>query len=1321
MIDESAVAPDPALPGARPSSQRSPLSAAEEQLWYLSQLAPGGRAYNEAVIISKTGPFDLSAFRSAFNEIVSRHEIWRTSFDVVDGEPVRVVHPAPVQEIRLIDLSALPPDELQRSVAAVTAQAAHAPYELTRGPLIRPLLIRFGEHDHRLYLAMHHIVFDGATLRIVAHELVALYEAFAGSQPSPLSDPPTQYSDYVAWEREWMGTPDFARRIDHWQRRLADAPSLQLPLDRPRPSNPSGAGAIEPFRVSAELANSLRSLSRQCHSTLFQVVAAAFAVLLHRYSAQEDVVFGTIADLRHEPQFESMIGYCVTPLVVRVDLAGEPTFVDLVGRLRTDLLNGLANLVPFERLVRELRPHRELGTSPVFQAMLAMQPPTIASAPSWDLRPLEQDLPEAFDRAKFDLSIELDERVGGHIDARLIYNTDIFDAATGRRLVDHLAALLEGIAIDPRTPIAKLPLLSEADRHLQLAEWNATDHEWSPGAAVHDLVSAQAARTPQAVAVVVGEDRLTYAALEQRADQIAHGLRRAGANAGTVVGISVERSTDLVAGLLGILKSGAAYLPLDPRYPPERSSFMLEDSGATVLLTQRHLLADVPPRSIATLCIDDLTADEPAGVAPHRPVSPEDLAYVLYTSGSTGRPKGVRVRHRNVVNLMGALAETPGLSSDDVVLAVATHIFDMSVGDIFPTLGAGARVVLASRDDARDPRRLSRLIEASGATIMHATPVTWKMLVDAGWTGSRRLVAVSGGDTLSDALAGALLDRCAALWNGYGPTETTVYATFSRVSRGTPISIGRPIANVRAYILDRGQQPVPLGVSGELAIGGAGVAGGYADRPDETLERFVADPFLSGEPMYRTGDLARFLPDGSIVHLGRLDRQVKVRGVRIEPGEIEAALVAHPAISSAVVTVREDTAGERRLVAHLVANGAAPSDGELRSWLQRSLPRHMVPAAFVRLEALPVTPSGKVDQAALPAPDDRGVDARADRVMPRNQVEEGIARIWERLLGVARVGVHDDFFDLGGHSLLGVRLLAAIEDEFGVDMPVADFIEGRTSIARQAAFIEAARRVRPRRAEPSRDLLVRAQPHGTRPSLFFVLPSPHAMFIRHYVGPLGEDQPVLGVLGPDQNGSAHRYSGTLEDMVAPRVSAIRAEQPSGPYYLAGYSLGGLLAYGIAGQLRAAGEEVRWLCLLDTSTPAALARFWRRRYLLVARLALRVSPMTAWRTLRDQLRLWRVSMRLNRTQAIDGFDPQAAMQLSVKYRCRGNDAPLVVFATADAIATAQSPSLGWDQVHRGALTIHEVPGDHRALVRPTKEVRIVAEKFAASLSAAQAAG
>jgi amino acid adenylation domain-containing protein len=1051
------AAPPPRTSGPltrRMGSGPVPLSPLQEQLWYFSQLAPENPVYNEAVTIRKDGPFQVRAFRAAFNEIVRRHEIWRSTFDVADGEPVQVVHPAPTLELPVVDLSGMPAAERESEAARMAAEEARRPYDLARGPLLRPLLVRFADDHHRLYLALHHLIFDGVSLyRIVLPELIALYDSFsAGCEPS-LPEPPIQYADYAAAAREGLMGIEFAHRIDYWRHHLDGAPTLQLPLDSPRPPHQRFRGAMERVHISRELADELRTLSRTSGATLFQVLSAAFAVLLHRYCGQDDIVFGTLSDMRDRRELEGMVGYCLTPLVIRANVRDEPSFMELLSRVRGDLLDGLSHQVPFELLVRELHPRRDPGANPIFQAVLVLEPAIVCTDPAWSLHQMEAEVGNAVGHAKFDLHLELDQRPDGHIDGRLIYNTDLFAPETATRIARHWSMLLEGIVRAPSGPVCELSLLTEEERQRQLVEWNATSADYPRNACVHELVMEQVQRTPDAVAVVFGDEQLTYRELDRRANRVVHLLSRSDARNG-LVAICVERSLEMLVGMLGILKCGAGYLPLDPHYPADRLALMLEDSGAAVLLTHRHLLPTLPEHRADVICLEDeSTAHLPHG-APTTSVTADDLAYVLYTSGSSGRPKGVCTPHRAVVNLLSSMAERPGIGPADKIVATTTYTFDIAAVELWLPLVTGGRTIIASREVASDGRRLAGLVAGSGPTIMQATPATWQMLIDYGWSGRRGLVALCGGETLTPQLADSLLDRTTAVWNMYGPTETTVWSTVAAVERGAPITIGRPIANTRVYILDRGRQPVPVGVAGEIAIGGDGVALGYLNRPDLTAERFVPDPFAPGALMYLTGDLARYLPDGRIQHLGRLDYQIKIRGFRVEPGEIEAALAASPDVAAAVVLAREQTPGDTRLVAYIVPKGATPSPSELRRRLRAALPEHMVPSIFVALDALPLSTNGKLDRGALPAPRPAADDRSTSSAAPRTAVERQVAVIWSRTLGVDRVGVNDDFFELGGHSLLALSLLIEVERELGVAVPLASLFETFT-VAGLAAIIEA--------------------------------------------------------------------------------------------------------------------------------------------------------------------------------------------------------------------------------------------------------------------------
>lgn len=1033
----------------------APLSVAQEQLWYFSQLAPGNPVYNEAVTIRKDGEFDVDAFRFAFREIVRRHEIWRSTYEVRDGQPVQVVHPVPEMPLPLVDLSHLPRPEAEQRAAEIAAAEAARPYALDRGPLIRPTLIRLDAEHHRVCLALHHLIFDWVSLyRIILPELVAVYDARRADGVATLPEPQIQYGDYAAWSQESTAAPEFARRIDYWRAHLAATPTLQLPWDRPRPAQQRFRGAMIPLSVPNQLAEKLRSLSRRSDTTLFQVLAAAFAVLLHRYSGQSEIPFGSLSDLRDRTQLEGMAGYCITPLVILADTHGDPSFLEFVSRVRDDVLSGLEHLVPFDRLVRELNPQRSPRANPIFQVAVALQPALAVSDLSWSLHQMDVAIGDALGHAKFDLHLELDERPEGHLDGHLIFNTDLFEAATARRMAGNWHTLLQSIVDNPSAAISELQLVSD-DEQRQINEWNSTETEYPRDSCVHDLVTAQMERTPDAIALVSGDERLTFGELDRRANRLAYHLRARGARRGSVVAICVERSPEMVIGMLGILKSGAAYLPLDPNYPTDRLAYMLADSGSSLLLTTSDMLARMPSRPDRAVCMDVDSLEDGNESAPGANASAEDLAYLIYTSGSTGRPNGVPIHHRAVVNLLAALAQKPGLRPDDAVVAVTTYGFDIAVVELWLPLVTGARIVLASRAVAADGDRLAQLIDDSAATMMQATPSTWQLLVDAGWRGRPGLVALCGGEALRPHLAESLLERVAALWNMYGPTETTVWSTLDRVAHGRPVTIGHPIANTRIYILDAGLRPVPVGVAGEVWIGGDGLSAGYTNSSALTAERFIADPWIPGARMYRTGDIGRFLADGRIEHLGRLDFQIKVRGFRVEPGEIEAALLNHPHVASAVVIAREDIPGDTRLVAYVVPKEERPAASELRDLLRSTLPDYMVPSAYVAVDALPLTSNGKLNRAALPAP---GLDdhlSNAQPSPPRNDLERQLVRIWSRALNIDEVGIQDNFFDLGGHSLLAVRLRMDVERQLGVDLPLVSIFEEAGTVAGMAALIEA--------------------------------------------------------------------------------------------------------------------------------------------------------------------------------------------------------------------------------------------------------------------------
>ncbi len=1266
---------------AKHASGNFPLSVDQEALWYFSRLAPTNPVYNESVTIRKDGPFDVGAFRRAFNEFVRRHEAWRTTFSTVRGEPTQVVNPPTAFELPVLDLSQLRSDEAERHASQMAADEAQRPYDLERGPLLRPRLVRFAESQHRLYLAMHHLVFDGVTLsRVLLPELVALYDAFAAGQPSPLPEPVLQYSEYVEWERDWMSGTVASRRMEYWKAHLDGAPMLELPLSHTRPTVPRFRGQMEGITVDAKLASEVRSLARECGVTLFQVLATCFGILLSRYSGQQDVVFGTVTDMRQRPELSSLVGYSLTPLVLRLDVAGEPTVEDLLSRFRSTLLGALDNLIPFTTLVREIHPERQHGSNPLFQAMIELQPPMASVDSCWSVHLMEVEIGNAIGHAKLDLDLELDERPGGHISGRLIFDTDVIESDTAKRMVGHFLTLLEAMTSDPRRSVSALSLLGERERQKVLLDWNDTEADYPDESCLHKLVAARAKSNPHDVAVVFEGASLSYAELDHRANGVAHRLSAIGAQAGTVVGFHAEPSLEMVVGLLGILKSGAAYLPLDPSNPANRHSFMMEDCGVRILLTDGRVPSSLSSHLTNVITVELSSASELREDPPPAVATADDPMYVLYTSGSTGKPKAVSICHRSVINLLTAAARQFSLGSADTVGAVASSSFDMSVLDFWLPLVTGARLCLVPRDVVLDAPRLGRLITAAGITFQQATPSIWQMIVDAGWTGSRALTIVSCGEPLTPQLATTLNARCAALWNAYGPTEATVWTTLGQVQNEGPITVGTPIANTRVYILDDRGEPEPIGIPGEIFIGGTGVAEGYLNRPDETDYHFVPDKFVPGGRLYRSGDIGRLLSDGRIEHLGRIDQQIKHHGHRIEPAEIEAALRRHQNVGAAVVTTCDHPPGRSILVAYVVPTGPAPAASELRRLLRTTLPDYMVPSAFVVVDRIPYTANGKLDRLSLPAPTvGGGFEPRVSP--PPSELEARLLGIWRGMLGIEDLGVEDDFFEMGGDSLLAWRLVVAAGQSLGVELPLVVLFECESTVRGMAASIRAHDPT-----SPEGPPVALAAPKVKSQTLFYIVPHEAAlMALRHIVSSPRDDCEVVGLLS-GRLGERFDRSASVESLASEALAEIRDRQPHGPYCIAGFSIGGLVAYEVAGMLRSEGEVIVWLGLVDAVEPSQVTGGR-----VLAKIAQRRSHHL--RGVMVVLRSW-FSRHLFWLHPLpsDQFDLIGVVKTARRYAVVGHDAPLVAILS-ERTAAVYGSSGGWDKIHKGTLVVHAVPGDH----------------------------
>ncbi len=1032
---------------AREDIQVFPASFAQQWLWFLGQSEPDSATYNVPVTIGLRGLLDVSALERSLNAIVQRHEALRTTFHMMDGQPVQVIAPTLTVSLPVVDLRDYHEAERDAQALRLVTDVGHKPFNLARGPLVGATLLRLNEEEHVLLLTIHRIVFDGWSLGVLLRELTTLYEAFSTGQLSPLPELPIQYADFAVWQREMLQGERLAECLAYWKQQLAGMPEgLDLPTDRPHLPVPTSRGSTYRLTLPKWLSDALKELSRREGVSLYMTLVAAFQTLLYRYTGQDDLVIGTVAAGRTQVETEGLIGFFVNILALRTDLSGNPTFGELLGRVREVLLEAQAHQdLPFESLVKELHPTRLLGQNPLFQVMLSFESPLPTLPPAWTLAQLEVET----GTTKFDLSLELDDRPEGLISC-FEYSTDLFDEATIARMAGHWQTLLEGVAADPAQRIATLPLLTQAERHQELVEWNATGAVYPQDQCIHQLFESQAERTPEAVAVVFENEQLTYRELNRRANQLAHYLCDLGVGPEVLVGICVERSLDMVVGLLGILKAGGAYVPLDPAFPSERLAFMLEDAQAPVLVTQHHLLTTLPAHGAKVICLDADAAvfAQQSEADPFSGATSDHLAYVIYTSGSTGRPKGVQIVHRAVVNFLLSMREQPGLMAKDTLLAITTLSFDIAALELFLPLIVGARLIVASRDTAADGAALAETLTRAHVTVMQATPITWRLLLAAGWQGKPDLKILCGGEALPLELAEQLLPRAASLWNLYGPTETTIWSTICKIEPGEEVvTIGRPIANTQIYLLDPQLQPVPVGVPGELYIGGDGLARGYLHRPELTTERFLPQPF-SDEPgacLYRTGDLARYRPDGTIEHLGRLDFQVKLRGFRIELGEIEAVLVQHPAVRQAVVVAREDVPGDKRLVAYVVlCEQQMAKAGDLQRHVIKQLPNYMVPSAVVLLEAFPLTPNGKVDRRALPAPDHSHPERAGSFVAPRAPLEEMVAASWSQVLDIGQVGIHDNFFELGGHSLLAMQVIAHLRITLQVELSLRSFFEAPT-------------------------------------------------------------------------------------------------------------------------------------------------------------------------------------------------------------------------------------------------------------------------------------
>nr|WP_246357067.1 non-ribosomal peptide synthetase/type I polyketide synthase [Pyxidicoccus fallax] len=1040
-------------------TEPGPLAAGQARLWFLDRLVPGSALYNLHFELRMKGVLDVGALRASLSALVERHAMLRAIFPEVEGRPSLVVTPAGTWELPVIDLRGLAPEAREAELRRRSAEHAAGPFDLARGPMMRTTLVSLDTEDHVLLVSQHHIITDGWSSGVFFRDLAELYTAFrAGTRPA-LPELPVRFSDYARWQETALQGDEEKQAEAWWKETLAALPRLDLPTQRSPAKGPSYAGDAYSFALPAELSAKLKELAGRESCTLYVTLLTVWASLLHRYTQQADFGIGTATAGRDRNELRELVGFFVNTLVLRCDLSGDPDGVTLMHRLRRVAEDALKHQeVPFDRIVNAAGASRGRDLNPLFRASFVLEN---VHFPDFNLPGLTCSMKTqradgaVAGTAKFELGLTMIESQGA-LSATIEYATDLFDAATIERIAGHFRVLAEGLVANPKVRLSQLPLLTEAERRQLLVTWNETAAEFPRERCIHELFEAQVQKSPDAVALVFEGRQLTYRELNERANQLAHHLRALGVGPEVLVGLCVERSLEMVIGLFGILKAGGAYVPLDPTYPADRLAYMVDNAQARVLVTEARLAERMPPHSAHVVRFDADAAELAARPVTDLPAasSPETLVHVLYTSGSTGRPKGVEITQRSVLNLLMDVARRTRLSAEDRVLAVTSLSFDIAALELILPFLVGARVEVASRMLGMDARALRRRLEESGATMMQATPSRWQIVLASGWQGTPTFKILTAGEAVTPELCNQLAARAGYVLNGYGPTETAIYSCAHPL---TPtdglVPIGRPVANTRVYVLDRDLQPVPVGVPGELYIGGIGVARGYRGRPELTAERFINDPFTPGERLYRTGDLCRYRPDGLLDYLGRIDHQVKIRGYRIELGEIETTLSSHAAVKACVVVAREDVPGDRRLVAYVVLGDKSTDEGSLRDHLKQTLPDHMVPSAFVVLDALPLSPNGKVDRQKLPAPASAAPSAVQAPVAPRNELERTLQAIWKEVLRVEAVGLTDNFFDVGGHSLLLSQVSALLHKATGREVSIVELFEHPTiaSLARYLA------------------------------------------------------------------------------------------------------------------------------------------------------------------------------------------------------------------------------------------------------------------------------
>ncbi|NJM72607.1 MAG: amino acid adenylation domain-containing protein [Scytonema sp. RU_4_4] len=1302
-------------------SQNIPLSFSQQRLWFIDQLYDGSSFYNIPIAFHIQGHLNIKALEQSLNEIIKRHEVWRTNFRLVNGEPIQEISPQSTWDVSIINLEHLSGKDWEPEVKQFAAESAKKPFNLAKGLLVRATLLRLSEEEHVLLVIMHHIITDGWSEGVFLRELSALYAAFSKNQPSPLPKLPIQYADFAAWQRDRIQGEFLATQLNYWKQQLKGELSiLQLPTDRPRPTVTTFAGAKQYFTFSATLTNALRQLSQREDATLFMSLLAAFNILLYRYTDQEDILIGSPIANRNRAELEGMLGLFVNTLVLRNNLNGNPSFRELLHRVREVTLDGYAHQdLPFEMLVEELQPERDLSRNPLYEVMFVLQntPTSVQEVSGLTLRTLEFDS----GTAQLDIFLSMSESEEG-LTGFLEYNTDIFDSATINQFINNFQSLLENIISNPDQRICELSLLTASEQEQLLFKFNQTRTNYPQDASLHQLFEQQVELTPDSLALISKSEELTYRQLNYRVNQLAHYLQKQGVTTETLVTICLERSVEMVVAILAILKAGGAYIPLDPSYPVDRLNFMLSDSQASVLITHQEILEKLSLFSAKTVCLD-IHKDEIVQQSLENPInisSSNNLAYIIYTSGSTGTPKGVLGTHRGTVNGLHWLWKTYPFTPGEVCCQKTAISFVDSVWEIFAPLLQGIPTVIISNPTILDPQLFIETLAHHKVTRIILVPSLLRLLLDNYSHLTKKLsqlkLWITSGEALSVKLVQTFRDLMseAKLINLYGSSEVSANASHYDTSllpdQANNVPIGHPIDNTQVYVLNRDLQPTPVGVVGELYVGGDGLARGYLHRPELTQERFINNPFIPKTKLYKTGDLVRRLNDGNLEYLGRHDEQVKIRGFRVELGEIATAIAQHPDVQESVVIASDDAQENQRLIAYVVTDKQDIAT-ELLLYLQQKLPNYMLPYAFVVLDEFPFTPNGKVDKRALQNSENIQKNTHRSFIAPRNFTELSLVKIWENILKTSPIGVTDNFFDLGGHSFLAVRLMAQIQDKFGHNLALSTLFENPT-IEKLVTIV----------TQPSREIsnshLVAINSSGSKKPFFCVHGAGGG--VNNYFNlsrRLGEDYPFYAL--------EHSPEQELPEIISVEKTAnrylqeIRKVQPNGPYLLGGHCYGGVLAFEIAQQLQRQGQTVDLLVVMDTilsETPIESTKDDDAKFLLRMAESIKTDNNVDFSVTFEELRYLSLNEQLNLINQKTNFifsDTEiedflkyyklfkAHVQAMRDYVPSVYSNKLTLFRASQEIIhdfespefNTDDPLLGWSKFSIQPIQVIEVPGDH----------------------------